>query len=59
MKNDCELDIVLSQVSALLDRGRENGLYKEDQLAISAEVELLWARLSRATPKKPRKRVPA
>ena len=59
MKDDCELDVVLSQVSELLDRGRENGLRKEDELAISAEVELLWARLSRATPKKHRKRVPA
>jgi len=59
MKDDCELDVVLNQVSELLDRGREQGLKKEDQLAISAEVEMLWARLSRAKPRKPRKRVPA
>jgi len=59
MKNDCELDVVLRKVSELLDRGREKGLRKEDELAISAEVEMLWDRLSHARPKKPHKRVPA
>lgn len=59
MKNDREVDVIRDQVSELLDRGREKGLREEDESAIAAEVDMLWARLSRARPKRPRSRIPA
>ena len=48
MNNDCELDIIRGQVSALIDQGRENGLSEHEQAAITAEVNRLWTRLSHA-----------
>lgn len=59
MKDDCELEVIRNRVSELLDHGRERGLREEDKSAIAAEVDVLWARLSRATPKQPRRRIPA
>ena len=54
MNNDCELDIIRSQVSTLIDQGVEKGLSEQEQAAITAEVNRLWARLSQARPKQRR-----
>ena len=51
MSNDFELDIIRGQVSALIDQGRANGLSEQEQAAITAEVNRLWVRLSRARPR--------
>jgi len=56
MKRDTEVDVIGDQVSELLDQGREKGLREEDESAIAAEVDMLWARLFRARPKRPRRR---
>ncbi len=59
MQEQREIDAIRDHVSELLDQAQQHGLRKEDKQAIATEVDLLWDRLSRAKPKKPRRTVPA